>query len=202
MSFVKVLEDMAGMVSMNTHLKGVLGFRGVSDLEFLFIVYIWHDVHNGSGSKLSQMYWQTYTISTTSGDLLDLCPNLWCNNPKDNFFLGILFCDFDSSFVSTKNICFCCGLCGNITAFYLLSLKKNVQNYLWKRHICSEFINIIMENNWLHKSGANSLLYNVAMEGFPLSSPIFIWTIPVCFTVTKSLHVTSIYDMFPPMVPI
>ena len=29
MSFVKLLEDMAGMMNMNTHLKGVLGFRGV-----------------------------------------------------------------------------------------------------------------------------------------------------------------------------
>ena len=31
-SFVKLLEDVAGMMSMNTHLKGVLDFRGVFDL--------------------------------------------------------------------------------------------------------------------------------------------------------------------------
>ena len=27
MSFVKLLEDMAGIMSMNTHLKGVFGLR-------------------------------------------------------------------------------------------------------------------------------------------------------------------------------
>ena len=40
MSFVKSLEDMAGMMSMNTHFKDVLGFRGVFDIDFLFIVEI------------------------------------------------------------------------------------------------------------------------------------------------------------------
>ena len=46
MSYVKILEDMAGIMSMNTHLKGVLDFRGVFDLNFSFIMGIWHDVHN------------------------------------------------------------------------------------------------------------------------------------------------------------
>ena len=32
--FVNILEDMAGMVSMNTHLKGVLVFSGVFDIVF------------------------------------------------------------------------------------------------------------------------------------------------------------------------
>ena len=36
----KLLEDVAGMMSMNTHLKFVLSFRGVFDLDFLFIVDI------------------------------------------------------------------------------------------------------------------------------------------------------------------
>ena len=31
---------MDGMMSMNTHLKGVLGFRGAFDLDFFFIVDI------------------------------------------------------------------------------------------------------------------------------------------------------------------
>ena len=45
----------------------------------------------------------------------------------------------------------------------------------------------------MHKSGANSMLYNVAMKGLPLMSRIFIWTYPVCFVVTKFLSSTSIY---------
>ena len=40
MYFVKLLEDIAIMMSMNTHLKGVLGFSGVLDPEFLFIFEI------------------------------------------------------------------------------------------------------------------------------------------------------------------
>ena len=39
-----LLEDIDVMVSINTHLKGVLGFGGVFDIEFLLIVYICHDV--------------------------------------------------------------------------------------------------------------------------------------------------------------
>ena len=50
-----------------------------------------------------------------------------------------------------------------------------------------------MGNNWSHKSGANSRLYNVAMKGFPLLSCIFILTSPVCFAVTKFQSKTLIY---------
>ena len=48
MFFLKLLEDVDGMMSMNTHLKGVLDIRGVFDLAFLFIVDVLHDVKNGS----------------------------------------------------------------------------------------------------------------------------------------------------------
>ena len=34
---------MAGIMSVNTNLKGVLGFSGVFDMGFLLIVDIWHD---------------------------------------------------------------------------------------------------------------------------------------------------------------
>ena len=43
---------MAGMVSMKNQLKGVLVFIGVFDLDFLFIVEIWNDMHTGSGYTL------------------------------------------------------------------------------------------------------------------------------------------------------
>ena len=38
--------------------------------------------------------------------------------------------------------------------------------------VCREFINIIMGNNQLHKSGDNSKLFNVATKGFTLLSRI------------------------------
>ena len=45
---------MDGMMPMNNHLKGVLGFESDFDLGFLLIVDIWHDVQKGSGYTLSQ----------------------------------------------------------------------------------------------------------------------------------------------------
>ena len=76
MSFVKFLEDMACMVPMNTHLKGVLDLRGVFYISFLFIVEILHDVKNGSGSILRSMYCQIFAVSPSSSDLVDMCPNI------------------------------------------------------------------------------------------------------------------------------
>ena len=50
-----------------------------------------------------------------------------------------------------------------------------------------------MENNWLHKFGANSIFYNVAMKALPFLSHILIWSFPVCFAVAKCPSETSIY---------
>ena len=91
------------------------------------------------------------------------------------------------------NTCFRCALCGNVTAFCSLSLNKTIKTPLQKRQVCTKFINVIMENNWLHKSGANSTLYNVAMTSFPILSQNFIWTYPGCFAVTKFPSATSMY---------
>ena len=43
---------MAGMMSMNTHLKGSLGFSGVFGIGFLLIVDILRGVHKRSGYTL------------------------------------------------------------------------------------------------------------------------------------------------------
>ena len=139
------------------------------------------------------------SVSSASCDLVDLCPNLWWNNYRDTLFLGIRFCGFEFSFVYTKNACFCCALCGDVTTLSSLSPKKTVQNNLWKSQVCTEFISVIMENNQSHKSGANSMIYNIEMKGLSLSSSIFISTYPVCFAVTKFSYATSIYFTFPPM---
>ena len=108
-------------------------------------------------------------------------------------FFGVYFCDFDFSFIFTKKEWFFCALCGNIAAFWSISLKKITQNPLWKWQVRPKFINVIMENTRSHKSGANSTLYNLAITGLPLSSRIFIWTSHVCFAVTKCISLTSVY---------
>ena len=179
-------------MSMNTHLKGILAFISVFDLAFFYIVDILHDVHNGSVSTLSSMPCQTFAVSPVSSDLVDLCPNLWCNNSKETFFLGICFFDFDFSFIFIKNTCFLCALYSNVTIFCLLSLNKTVQNPLWKRQVCPEWINVIMGDNQSQKFGANITLYNVEVKGFTLSSHISIWNFPVFLAVMKFLSKTSI----------
>ena len=148
------------------HFEDVLRFRGFFDLAFWFIVEIWHDVHNRSGSYLSSISCQEFSVSPDCSDLVNLRPHLWCNISKETLFLGIWFCVFDFYFVLIKNSCFLCALCGNITAFCLLSLKITMQNPLWKMQVCPKFIYIIIDNNWLHKSGANSTFIQCSYEVF------------------------------------
>ena len=100
MYFVKILEDKAGMISINTHLKDDLGFIGIFDLGFLFIVGILHYVHKGSVSTPISVSCQTLEVSPASSELVDLCPNLWCNNSRYNFFLEIF--DLHFSFFLSK----------------------------------------------------------------------------------------------------
>ena len=64
------------MISMNTHLKGVLVFKGVFDIDLLFIVDILHYVNNGSVYTLSLMSFQILAVAQSSSDLVDLCHNL------------------------------------------------------------------------------------------------------------------------------
>ena len=90
------------MLSMKTHLKGVLVFNGVLDLGFLLIVEIWHDVHKWSVSTLISMSFQKFTVYPSSSDLVYLCPNLWWNHsrkiPFFIFFIFYLFI-FDQRFI-------------------------------------------------------------------------------------------------------
>ena len=60
MFFVKILEYMAGMMSMNTHLKGVLGFSDTLDPGFLLIFEIWYYEQKWSGSTLKSMSCQKF----------------------------------------------------------------------------------------------------------------------------------------------
>ena len=199
MSFVKPFEDIAGMMSMNTNLQGVLGFRVVFDIYSLFIVDIWNDVQKGSGSIMISMSFQKVSAYPASSDLVDLCTNIWCNHSKETLFLWIFFYDFDCFFIFTKNACFLCAMYGNVTVLCSLSLKKNAQNHLWKSQVCPKFNNIIIENSRSHKYGANSTLYNVSMKGFLLLSHILFELILFVFMWQNShLQLKYIY-LFPPM---
>ena len=140
MSLVKILGDVDGIMSIKTHLKGYLGFSGILDLAFLFIEEIWHDVKKGYGYILSSISCQTLAVSPATNYLVDLWPNLWCNNYREIFFLDGNFSVFEISLIFTKNACFLCALCGNVTAIFpllrstqcktLCGRNKYVQNSL------------------------------------------------------------------------
>ena len=86
--FVNILEDMAGMVSMNTHLKGVLVFSGVFDIGFCGLFR--YDIMFRKGRDLLLDHcFENFTVSPAISDLVDLCPNLRCNNTRENLYLCI-----------------------------------------------------------------------------------------------------------------
>ena len=132
MSFVKLLEDIVGVISMKTQLRCVLEWCGILYIGFLFIVEIWHDVQKGSGYTLNSISCQTFVVYPANNGLVYLCPNLWCNISGEIFFLWVNFCNFDFYSEFTKNACFLCALCGRVTAFCLISLKKTVKNIFAK----------------------------------------------------------------------
>ena len=136
MSFVDFLEDMAYVMSMNTNLKGVLGFSGVLDIECLFIVDIWHYVQKWPGSTMRSIYFQTFALSQASSDFVDLCPNIRCNHSKRKIPFSVFLFDFGFSVVFNKNACFLYAIYSSATKFFSLALKNPVKNILWKRQVC------------------------------------------------------------------
>ena len=165
----------------------------ILDLAFLFIEEIWHDVQKRSVSILSSTSSQTLALFPANNDLVDMFPNLWCSNSKAFLFpAGNLFF-FDFSMIFPRKACYLCALCGSVTALFSSAPKYTVQNPLWKRQVCPEFINVIFENNQSRNSGSKSTLCNVAMNFFPLSSHIYIRTWPFCFAVTWCPSKTSMY---------
>ena len=44
----------------------------------------------GSGSILSSISFRSFEVSTAINDMIDLCPNLWCNN-STAIFLYVVF---------------------------------------------------------------------------------------------------------------
>ena len=110
--------------------------------------------------------------------------------PKKLSFKKFSFVNFDFSCVFAKNACFLCALCSNVTEFCSLLMKKTMQKPLWKRQVCTKFINETIENTQSQKSSANRTFYNVAMRHFYLNFsclfccdkiPIWNFNISICF---------------------
>ena len=79
---------------------------------------------------------------------------IWCKNYKAIFFLdGNLFV-FDISFIYPKSACLLCALCVNVTVFLFFDPKYTVKKPLRNKQVCPKFINLMIENNLLHKSNA------------------------------------------------
>ena len=128
MSFVKILEYMAGIMSRNTHLKGVLGFRYVFDLDFLFIVDIWHDVQKRSESTLISIfpkylqYLQPVLTLWTCVLIFDAIILKKC------YFLGICFCGFDFTFVKKMYVFYvrCAVMSPHSVHYHWIKLRKTL----------------------------------------------------------------------------
>ena len=193
MSLVKLLGAVDGIISIKTHLKGAFDLSGILDLAFSFIEEIWHDVQKGYESILIYIHSQTSAVSPANNDLVDLWPNLWCNNSKAIFFLAGDFVFFDISLIFPRNTCFLCAICGKVTELFSFAPKYTVQKPLWISQVCPEFIDLMFENNLSHKSCTKSTLCNVAIKGSPWSLHIFICTYPFCFAVTWCTSATSMY---------
>ena len=125
----------------------------------------------GSESIFSSISSQELAVSPANNDLMDMWPNLWCNNSKPILFLDGNFLFFDFFHISPKNACFLCALCGKLTTFFYLAPKYTMQNPLLNKQLCLKFINVIM-NNMLQISGAKSTLCNFVIKVFPLLSHI------------------------------
>ena len=63
-------------------------------------------MQKGSIYIIISIYWKHSAVSLSINDLLDLCPNIWCNNSKATSFRGDIFFDLVFYFVFTKKCMF------------------------------------------------------------------------------------------------
>ena len=137
MSLFKLLGAVDGIIPIKPHLKGGFGFSGILDLAFLFIEEILHYVQKGSGYILSSTPSQKSVVSPYNNYLVDMWPNLWCNNYRAIFFLAGNFFVFDIYLIYPKNAFFLYALCGNVTAFFSFAPKYTVKKPLWNKELCT-----------------------------------------------------------------
>ena len=115
-----------------THLKGAFGSNGFWARLFIHWIYltlcakgVWIYPKLNILSKVSVYIAINY--------LVDLFPNLWCNNSKATLFLGYIFFNLVFYFVFTKNSRFLCAPCGRVTTFSLLLTKYTMQKPFWNK---------------------------------------------------------------------
>ena len=128
-SFVKILKVVADMITMNTHLKCILGFTGC--LWYRPFVDFWDLTRCAERVRTypDLNVLPKYAVYLSRSDLKYLCIILRYNNSREIFLLGISFSFFHVSFIFTKNACFLCALCGNITVLCSLAPKETVKNF-------------------------------------------------------------------------
>ena len=99
-------------------------------------------MQKGSEYILSLISSQTLSLYPAINDMVDLCPNLWCNNYKTIFFLD------DNLFaLFPPKLYYLCALYGKLTVFFSSDPNYTVQNPLRNKQVCTKLINVIMENN-------------------------------------------------------
>ena len=100
-SLVKRFGAVSGIISIKTHLKGAFGFNGFLELAFFHWRYLtWCTKRVWIYPKFNIL--PKFSVSTSINELVDLFPNIWCNNPKATFFLGAIFFDFEIFFIYPK----------------------------------------------------------------------------------------------------
>ena len=111
---------------------------------------------------------------------------------KKKLSLKKLKIDLYFYFIFTRNACFLHALCCKHHILCNITEENHTKHFIIKAGM-SQIHWRNNENNRSHNSGANSMLYNVEIKGFPFSPRIFIWTIPVWFAVKIWPFATSIY---------
>ena len=165
-----------GIISIKTHLRGNFDLSRFSDLAFLFIQEIWHDVQRGYGSILISNSSQTLAVSQSNNDLVYLWHNIWWNNCKAIFFLDGIFFVIDIFFISPKSACLLCSICGNVTVFFSFAPMYTVQKGLWNQQVYPKFINVIFENNLFsnpHLKHFQNVLYVWLLSQWPAARDFY-----------------------------
>ena len=103
MSLVKHLGAVDGTIPIKNQLEGWLWLQ--CNFSPSLFVY-WRNlkwITKGSGYILSSTSSQTLAVYPSNSNLVDLCPNHWCNNSKGIFYLAGNFFFFDFSMIFPVN---------------------------------------------------------------------------------------------------
>ena len=109
--------------------EGCLGLQWYLRPRILLIIEIWHYLQKCLISTLSSIYCQTFAVYPSSSDIVDMYPNLWFDNSREIFFLGVCFYSLTVFFVFTKNACFLCAICVRVSILFFVT-EENRANHI------------------------------------------------------------------------